>query len=130
MAGLFTEGDLSRVITVDPALPEPVFWQLKRQITSQRLSGELPGGHRLPPVRHLAQELGIAPNTVARAYRELEAEGIIETRGRAGSFVTGTAAGADRAGLAAARAFVAEVERLGFPRTQAHVLVERVLREG
>ena len=48
-------------------------------------------GHRLPTVRALAQELGIANNTVARAYRELEVAGAIETRGRAGSFVTGDA---------------------------------------
>lgn len=57
-------------------------------------AGDLLVGVRLPTVRALAADLGIAPNTVARAYRELEAAGVIETRGRQGSFVK---SGADEA---------------------------------
>lgn len=50
-------------------------------------TGLLPAGSRLPTVRALAAELGLAVNTVARAYRELETAGIVETRGRQGTFV-------------------------------------------
>ena len=101
------------MLTVDPGLPEPPYEQLKTQIVAARASGAFPAGHRLPPVRHLAAELGLAPNTVARAYRELEADGMISTRGRAGSFVTSTADGVDRALDAAARAYLARARELG-----------------
>lgn len=62
------------MLTVDPDLPTPPFEQLKRQIIDQRDSGRFPAEHRLPPVRRLADQLGVSPTTVARAYRELEAE--------------------------------------------------------
>ena len=55
------------MITVDPGLPTPPFEQIKARIVEQRDSGELPAGSRLPPVRLLAADLGVAPNTVARA---------------------------------------------------------------
>jgi GntR family transcriptional regulator len=64
-------------------------------------------------MRHLAGELGLAVNTVARAYRELEADGIIETRGRAGSFVTGVDA-ALSALDAAAIGYATRARDLGF----------------
>ncbi|HEY0260832.1 MAG TPA: GntR family transcriptional regulator, partial [Lacisediminihabitans sp.] len=66
----------------------PPFEQLRTQLIGLVRSGELAGGSRLPTVRALAEELGIATNTVARAYRELETDGFIETRGRNGSFVS------------------------------------------
>lgn len=72
---------------IDPASAEPPFAQLRRQILERITEGELAPGDRLPPVRRLAQELDIAVNTVARAYRELEADGVLEGRGRAGTFV-------------------------------------------
>lgn len=74
--------------SIDRQSTTPPFEQLKDQITDGRRSGSLPSGHRLPPVRRLAEELGVVPNTVARAYRELEKSGIVETRGRAGTFIT------------------------------------------
>lgn len=101
------------MLTVDPGLPEPPYEQLKAQIVDARASGAFPAGHRLPPVRHLAAQLGLAPNTVARAYRELEAEGVISTRGRAGSFITATAQGADQAVDAAARAYLVKLREVG-----------------
>ena len=107
------------MLVVDPALPTPPFEQIKAQITAQRASGELPASHRLPPVRHLAAELGVVPNTVARAYRELEASGIIETRGRHGSFVTGTLASSRKEGAAAARAYVERIRGLGLEESDA-----------
>ncbi len=98
---------------VDPGLPVPAFEQIRDQVAAGRASGELPAHHRLPTVRRLAADLGVAPNTVARAYRELEASGIIETRGRLGSFVTATAQSARREAAAAARDYLARVRALG-----------------
>lgn len=103
------------------------FEQIKQQIASQRETGQLPAGHHLPPVRKLAQELGLAPNTVARAYKELEGAGVIETRGRQGSFVTGTAESAERVVAHAAGEFAVVVEKLGFSRTRAMELVREQL---
>lgn len=75
------------MLVLDPGSAEPPFAQLRRQLIEQIRDGQLPPGSRLPTVRRLAGDLGIAPNTVARAYRELETEGLIEGRGRAGTFV-------------------------------------------
>nr|BBJ54824.1 hypothetical protein SAVMC3_74530 [Streptomyces avermitilis] len=55
--------------------------QVRAQIAEQARSGELPVGYRLPTVRGLAESLGLAANTVAKAYRALESDGVIETRG-------------------------------------------------
>lgn len=82
------------MITVDHDSPIPPFEQVRSGIAAQVASGQLVAGQRLPTVRQLAHELGIAVNTVARAYRELEAAGVVETQGRAGTFVT---SGGDRA---------------------------------
>jgi DNA-binding transcriptional regulator YhcF (GntR family) len=78
---------MSGMLRIDPAGPIPPFEQLRRQIVEQIRSGVLPPGTRLPPVRRLADDLGLAPNTVARAYRELEAAGQVETAGRNGTRV-------------------------------------------
>jgi DNA-binding transcriptional regulator YhcF (GntR family) len=75
-------------------------------------------------VRRLAGDLGLANNTVARAYRELEALGVIETRGRAGSVVTG--AGVDRAAREAAHEYVARLRSLGVGENEAVELVRTV----
>lgn len=122
-----TRNGADPVLVVDPTLPSPPFEQVKNQIAAQRASGELPAGHRLPPVRALAAALGVAPNTVARAYRELEHDGVIETRGRLGSFVTGTAESADRAAAAAAREYAAIVRRLAVDDQRAVALLEQAL---
>lgn len=115
------------MMTIDAAAETPPFEQIKQQITEQRDSGRLPAGHRLPPVRQLAAELGLAPNTVARAYRELEASGVIETRGRHGSFVMGTAQTADKAATVAAREYVVAVRRLKISDDRAIALVRAAL---
>ena len=65
----------------------PIFEQLRVGVIDAVRDGRLPPGTRLPTVRDLAGELGLAVNTVARAYRELETAGIVETRGRQGTFV-------------------------------------------
>lgn len=79
-------------LTIDPQAPYPPFEQLRRQLVEQIVSQHLPAGTRLPPVRRLAADLALAPNTVARAYRELEAEGYLVTRGRNGTIVAPDAA--------------------------------------
>jgi DNA-binding transcriptional regulator YhcF (GntR family) len=81
-------------------------------------AGTLLPGDRVPTVRALAQELGLAPNTVARAYRDLEAEGWLVGRGRAGTFVReelpALPTHAERALDETARAFARRAEQLGF----------------
>lgn len=64
--------------------------QLRRQIENAVVAGDLAPGDRLPPVRQLATDLGLAPNTVAKVIRELERSGVLETRGRLGTFVADT----------------------------------------
>lgn len=113
------------MITIDVTAAEPPYEQVKAQITGQAASGALAAGTRLPPVRQLAEELGLAANTVAKAYRELEQAGVIETRGRAGSFVTGP--GVDREARAAAAAYVARVSALGLTPAEALQHIQRAL---
>ena len=79
--------DLGEWVRVDPAGGRPLFDQLRTQIIEGVRDGRLPPGTRLPTVRELAGQLSMAVNTVARAYRELESAGILETRGRFGTFV-------------------------------------------
>lgn len=76
------------MISIDHAAAIAPYEQVRRGISASIDAGELRPGDRLPTVRRLAADLGLAVNTVARAYRELEAAAIIETRGRAGSFVS------------------------------------------
>ena len=66
------------MITVDPNAPEPPYEQVRDQVRAQVETGALTPGTKLPTVRALAADLNLATNTVARAYRELEALGVIE----------------------------------------------------
>jgi DNA-binding transcriptional regulator YhcF (GntR family) len=79
--------ELGDWVRVDPRAAKPLFDQLRTQIIDGVRTGQLGAGARLPTVRELAAELGLAVNTVARAYRELESAGIVETRGRFGTFI-------------------------------------------
>lgn len=76
------------MIVIDSASPVPPFEQLRAQLAGQIQDHTLAVGTRLPAIRRLAADLGLAINTVGRAYRELEEAGLIETRGAAGSYVT------------------------------------------
>jgi len=76
------------LITIDSGSGQPPFEQVRSQLARQISDRTLAVGTRLPTVRALATELGLAANTVARAYRELEEAGMVETRGRAGTFVS------------------------------------------
>ncbi len=110
-------------ITLDHDSPVPPYEQVREQVRAQVESGELAAGTKLPTVRGLAAELGLAANTVARAYRELETLGLIETRGRAGSVVSGH--GTEQAARQAAHDFVERVQALGVDEAQALQLVRR-----
>jgi len=79
--------DAAVIVSVDPNSPTPPFEQIRIAIRQLVATGALPVGSRLPTVRQLAADLGIAPGTVGRAFRELEVEGIIESRGRHGTHV-------------------------------------------
>lgn len=74
-------------ITIDVASATPVFEQLISQVKEGVTNGDLQPGMALPTVRQLAEDLQLNPNTVAKAYRLLERDSIIETRGRRGSFI-------------------------------------------
>ena len=76
------------MITIDAASSIPPFEQVRSQLAEQIQSGRLPVGARLPTVRGLALQLGLAANTVARAFGELEHAGLVQTRGRAGTTVS------------------------------------------
>jgi DNA-binding transcriptional regulator YhcF (GntR family) len=91
------------LLLVDPTSPLPVYEQVREQIVRMVAAGTLEPGHRLPTIRQLAADLGLAKGTVAKAYELLEADSVIATRGRKGSFVleSSRAGPADRAdGLA------------------------------
>ncbi len=112
-----------RLLPPDPSLPEPPFEQLRAQIASRVASGDLPAGTKLPTVRALAAELHLAVNTVARVYRELEADGVVATEGRRGTFVASAKAPADA--TAAATKYAVTARRNGLTLAEAQRLVER-----
>jgi len=72
----------------NPSSGVPIYLQLMEQVKHNIETGALRPGEQLPGIRPLAEELVINPNTVAKAYRELEHEGIIELRHGAGAFVS------------------------------------------
>jgi GntR family transcriptional regulator len=75
-------------LTVALGDPTPPYEQVRRQLAAHIESGRLVAGSRLPPVRQLAADLGLAAGTVARAYRELEEAGLITTGRARGTHVT------------------------------------------
>jgi GntR family transcriptional regulator len=77
----------------NPSSGVPIYIQLMEQVKHGIETGALRPGDQLPGIRPLAEELVINPNTVAKAYRELEHEGVIELRHGAGAFVSGTERG-------------------------------------
>ena len=105
-------------LQVDGRSGMPIFDQVRTGVIDAVRDGRLAAGTRLPTVRELAGELGLAVNTVARAYRELETAGIVETRGRQGSFIARRDP-TDTAMAAAARAYADAARGLGLGRDEA-----------
>ena len=100
-------------IPVDHDAPTPPYEQVRIRIADLAAAGALPAGTKLPPVRRLAADLGLAVNTVARAYRELEQAGLVETRGRAGTVITARAARVPAEAQQAAERYAARTRQLG-----------------
>lgn len=113
------------ILPLDPADPDPASEQLRRQVARRAAEGDLAPGTRLPTVRALATELGLAAGTVARAYRGLEADGVVVTGGRRGTFVAASPAAAAAEALAAAGQYAATARRLGLSREEARNLLDR-----
>ncbi|CAA9369215.1 MAG: Transcriptional regulator, GntR family [uncultured Nocardioidaceae bacterium] len=111
------------LISLDDDSTVPPYEQVRTQVASQVTDGRLPAGTRLPTVRQLAGDLGLAVNTVARAYRELESDGVIVTEGRRGTFVRSGAAAPSAVDELAGR-FVAAARAHGLTRAEAVRLVE------
>jgi GntR family transcriptional regulator len=76
------------ILRPNPSTGVPIYLQLMEQVKHGIETGALKPGDQLPGIRPLAEELVINPNTVAKAYRELEHEGVIELRHGAGAFVS------------------------------------------
>ena len=115
------------MIVIDSASPVPPFEQLRAQLAGQIQERTLAVGTRLPTIRRLAADLGLAVNTVGRAYRELEEAGLIETRGPAGSFVSAAGEkGRERASRAAAD-YAAVIASVGIDTNEAIRIVQAAL---
>ena len=122
--------DPTSLIDIDASSAVAPYEQVRASVTALVRSGQLPAHTRLPAVRRLAVDLGLAANTVARAYRELEAAGVVETRGRLGTFVVDAAdAGPDEA-REAAWAFAARMRELGVSPERALDLARGALADG
>lgn len=116
---------LDVVISHESAVPP--YEQLRLAVIERVRTGDLIAGTKIPTVRALAATIGLAPNTVARAYRELEQEGVLETRGRQGSFIASTGDPTrDQAGRAA-NDYVAAIRRLGLSDSAAIEFLEAAL---
>ncbi len=110
-------------LRLDRSAAEPPYEQIRAQVAAMVESGELAAGTRLPSVRALAEQLGLATNTVARAYRELEHAGVVSTRGRNGTVVSRD--GNDRAAKEAAGTYADAMRALGVRQDEALELVRR-----
>lgn len=117
------------MISIDPASPVPPYEQVRAQLARAITDRDLAVGTRLPTVRALAAELGLAVNTVARAYRELEETGLVETRGRAGTVVSAAGQRGREHVLRAAHAYAATAREHGLSADEALDIVRAALTD-
>jgi len=119
------------IVSVDLTSAVPIFEQLRSQIAMQILAGQLPPGHQLPAIRHLAADLGLARGTVAKVYEALIRDGLATARGRHGTVVAELTRHNRReasAVLAEAATNLATVTRqLGIPPLEAHAALDTAL---
>jgi DNA-binding transcriptional regulator YhcF (GntR family) len=115
-------------VVLDEASGQPPYEQIRAQLAGQITGGTLVAGHRLPTVRQLAQDLGLAVNTVAKAYRELESAGLIETRGRAGTVVSSAGDSARERLRQAAQRYAELAHELGIGADEALRVAQAALR--
>ena len=120
-------------VELDEASPVPPFEQLRVQLRAAIVSGGLAAGAPLPTIRQLAADLALAPNTVARAYRALEEEGLVVSQGRRGTTVAhaarGTAAARRQAIDQATTRYLAELRHLGAGVDDAVAALRRLAAE-
>ncbi|NLS97868.1 MAG: GntR family transcriptional regulator [Planctomycetaceae bacterium] len=107
----------------------PIYLQIVNQIKYLVASGRLAPGDEIPPIRALAEQLLVNPNTVARAYRELETAGVVEKRRTAGTFVADAGSKLSRREcrkILAERvdALLAEAQQMKIPTTDLVRLIE------
>jgi len=119
-------------LRIDTDSTTPPFEQVRTHIAAAIASGRLSAGTKLPTVRQLATDLGLAATTVARAYRELEADAVIATHGRRGTFVRSEVVddptlqpGVADTAKGAATDYVRALRRLGLNSQEAVRLVEK-----
>ncbi|HWF16745.1 MAG TPA: GntR family transcriptional regulator [Acidimicrobiales bacterium] len=113
------------MVALDPDSPVPPFEQVRRQLVAAIASGSLEQSVRLPTVRELAADLDLAVNTVAKAYRQLELAGLIETRGRHGTFVAGAPTAKRELATKAAHDFMSRMRELGIGKAEALAILNR-----
>lgn len=115
-------------IKIDPHSAVPPFEQLREAIIERIVTGELAPGAKLAPVRALAAELGLAANTVARSYKELEAAGYVQTQGRNGTLVAPRLDDAEqhRQALDLTRQYVGAMTALGIAKSGLGEYLDRV----
>ena len=118
-------------VEFDPT--RPIYLQIMERVKQGAVRGEHAAGEQLTSVRDMAAAMGVNPNTMARAYQELEREGFVETRRGEGSFITADSAriDAERQCLAAAaqHRFIHEVRELGLTPAQISALLTQIDRE-
>jgi DNA-binding transcriptional regulator YhcF (GntR family) len=113
------------LLTLDIDSPVPPYEQVRAQLATGIESGELQPSVKLPTVRKMAADLGLAVNTVAKAYRQLELAGLIETRGRHGSFVAGPPSAKRASAMRAAQEFIERMHELGIGNAEALAILHR-----
>ena len=121
------------MITINTRDPRPIYLQIKEGLCRLILTGVLPEGERMPSVRELAGQLAINPNTIQRAYRELESEGFIYSMTGKGSFVAPLHEvdhSRRDAKLAEFRAAALELLQLGTTRQELTALLAELEQEG
>lgn len=120
------------MISINTRDPRPIYLQIKESICRLILTGILPEGERLPSVRELAGQLAINPNTIQRAYRELEHEGFIYSMTGKGSFVGALSQvddGRKTAKLAEFKAAAQELMNLGMSRERLAAILQELEQE-
>ncbi len=118
------------IVELDPSSKEPPYAQIRATIAWAISTGELQPGARLPTIRQLAGDLDLATNTVARAYRELEADGLIRSSGRRGTVVAPARPETAARALTASEAddFVRRARERGLDAPGILALVQQALR--
>ncbi|AHH94810.1 GntR family transcriptional regulator [Kutzneria viridogrisea] len=115
------------MIRLDTTSPVPPYEQVRSQLAAQITDRVLAVGTRLPTVRKLAADLGLAVNTVARAYRELEEAGLVRTEGRAGTFVSPAGDRGRARAEQAAQVYASKALELGLSPEEALEIVRAAL---